>query len=121
MAFPFVGHHDASEIGMSAEPDTEEIEDLSLIEVSRRPDWGDAVDLRIEAVHWNRQAHSRLQTVRNDVIDDLEARFGRVVVHTGDIFEEVIAGLLYDRCGGADMLAGDLQRELGVMKLCVQE
>ena len=46
MALPFVGHHDAAQVGMSAEADAEEVEDLALVEVRRRPDGRDAVDLR---------------------------------------------------------------------------
>ena len=93
---------------MPSEPDTEEVEDLALIEVSRWPDGGDAVNLRIKTLHGDGQAHAGFQAVRDDVIDDLEARLRRVIVHAGYIFEEVIAGLLYKRCCGTDVLTRDL-------------
>src|SRR6185437_2023143 len=95
--------------------------DFALIEVSRRPDGNDAVDLEVHAVDWRREPHTSLQVERKDVIDDLEARFGGVVVHAGDIFEEVVAGLLYQRSGSADVLAGDLERQFAAIEFGVKQ
>ncbi len=106
---------------MPAEADSEEVEDLALIEISRRPDGSDAVDLEVHAVDRRRQPNTRLQAERKDVIDDLEARLGGVVVHAGDIFEEVVAGLLYQRGGGADVLAGDLERQFAAIEFGVEQ
>ena len=38
MALPVVGHHDAAQVGVAAEVNAEEVEDLALVEVGRGPD-----------------------------------------------------------------------------------
>ena len=57
--------------------------------------------------------------MREDVIGDLEARFGGVPVDGGDVFEEVVASLLHGLAGCDDVLAGDRDGQLGAVVLCV--
>ena len=92
---------------MAAEADAEEVEDFALVEVCRGPDGSDAVDDAIFAIEPDDEAHALLQRMRKDVIGDLEARLGGVPVDRGDVFEEVVAGLLARPAGGDDVLAGD--------------
>ena len=94
VAVPVVGHHDAGEARVAGEVDAEEVEDFALVEVGGGPDGGDGVDGEVVAVDAGDEADALFQRVREDMIGDLEARLGGVPVDGGDVFEEVVAGLL---------------------------
>src|SRR5271155_2659846 len=81
MTFPLIRHHDAAQVRVPREAHAEEVEDLALIEVRRRPDRSNAVDHRIVARHKGPQPDSLLHSVRNDVVADLKARLGRIPIH----------------------------------------
>src|SRR5438270_8743690 len=49
MAFPVFRHHDAAEVRMAKKAHAEQIEQLALKKVYRRPDRGDRLDRRIMA------------------------------------------------------------------------
>ncbi len=55
--------------------------------------------------------------MREDVVGDLKARLGGVPVDGGDVFEEVVAGLLDGLAGGDDVLAGDGDGQLVAVEL----
>src|SRR5271170_1765347 len=96
MAFPLVRQHDAAQVGVPGKADAEEIEDLALVEVSRRPDMGNAIDDWIVAGQKRPQPDALLHGVRKNVIADLKARFARVPIDRGHVFEEVVACGLND-------------------------
>src|SRR5271168_4165856 len=106
MPVPVFRHHDAAKVGMTADVDAEEVEDFALVEVGGGPDGGDAVDGGVFAVEANDEANALFQRHGEDVVGDLVARLGGVPVDGGDIFEEVVPGLLDGLAGSDDVLAG---------------
>ena len=63
------------------------------------------------------QADALLQLVGKDVVRDLEARLAGIPVHAGDVFEEVVAGVLQRAAGGANRVRGDDQGQLAAIEL----
>src|SRR5882757_4639411 len=112
MPIPVFGHHDAAQVGVAAEVNAEQVEDLALVKVSRGPDWCDAVEGRRVAVETDDKAQTFFQRHGKNVINDLEARLGGIPVDGGDILEEVVTGPLYGFAGRDDAFARDGDRQL---------
>src|SRR5260370_5467830 len=85
MPIPVFGHHDAAQVGVAAEVNAEQVEDLALVKVSRGPDRADAVEGRRIAVETDDKAQSLFQGHREDVVDDLQTRLGGLLDNSGDI------------------------------------
>src|SRR5271155_5253353 len=83
VSFPLVRHHDAAQIRVRREAHAEEVEDLALIKIRRRPYRSDAVDHWIVAGHESPQPDALLHRVRHNVVADLKTRLSRIPVHRG--------------------------------------
>src|SRR5258708_5078070 len=105
MPVPVFWHHDAAEVGVAAEVNAEEVEDLTLIKVGGGPGRGDCVDAFDVADEEDDKTQPLLQRNREGLVDDLEARWGGVRVDGGDVFEEFVARLLYAFTGRDDAFA----------------
>ena len=60
-AFPLIRQHDAAQIGMSAKAHAEEIPDLALVEIGRRPFRGDARYFGIQAIDQDAEPQTLLK------------------------------------------------------------
>ena len=115
MALPFIGHHDAAEIGMAGKADTEEIEDFAFVEVRRGPHRRDAGDFRVE-FDQDAEPDALLQAVRKNVVGHLKSGFVRIPVDAGDIFEKVISRGLEGSAHGAKVIAVDPQGQFALVE-----
>src|SRR5882757_3808607 len=106
MALPVFGHHDAARVGVAAEVNAEEVEDLALVEVGRGPDAGDAVDDRVGAIEADDQTKTGFEAMRKNVIGDLEAGLGGIPVDGGYIFKKIV-DRLNGLTGSDNVFAGD--------------
>src|SRR3954471_2884612 len=118
MAVPVFGHHDAAQVGVTAEVNAEEVEYLALVEVGGRPDGGDAVEGSVITCEANDEAHATLQREGENAVADLETRFGGVPVDSGDILEEVVTSGFDCLTCSNDVLTGDGDGELFTIELC---
>src|SRR5271165_5816029 len=64
MAFPFVGQHDAAQVGMFQEAYAEQVEHLALIPVRGAPHGGHGIDNRVNSPQPAFQAHALLAVER---------------------------------------------------------
>src|ERR1700743_775749 len=108
MPFPVFRHHDATQVGMAAKMNAEQVENLALIEVRSRPRRGNAVDRRGVTVEPNDQADSSFKGKKEKVIDDLETRLGRIPIDRSDIFNKGIAVSFQSFANRNDRFAGYL-------------
>ncbi len=110
---------------MSGEVDAEEVEDFALVEVGGGPDGGNGVDAGIVAGDAGVDADALLEAHAEDGVGDLEAGRCRSVrgipVDSGDVFEEVVAGILGGLGGGADVLRSDGEGEFFAVPLGVED
>ena len=83
MAVEVIGQHDAAQVGVVAEVDAEEIEDLALIPVGAAPDGRYGIDRWGWAAHSGFDAEARFLRDRVEMVDDFEARFGGVTIDGG--------------------------------------
>src|ERR1700693_2730790 len=116
MAFPLIGHHDATQVGVTAEAYSEQIPNFALIEVGRWPFGSNAFHFWLEAIDHDAEAEAFLQAVGEDVIGHLEAWFAGVPVHAGDVDQEVIAGGFEGAAHWAEVVAVDPQGQLTVIE-----
>src|ERR1017187_79136 len=119
MALPVFGHHDAREARVAGKVDAEEVEYLALVKVRRGPDGGDGIECEIGGVEPDGQANPLPQTVRDDVVGELETRLLRIPVDGGEVLEEVVAGGLDLSGGGDDRLLRHGDGELFAVELGV--
>src|SRR6266852_4136373 len=119
MPIPVLGHHDAAEVGVTAEMNAEQVEDLALVKIGGGPDWCDAVQGRGVAVETDDKTQTLFQRHRKDMVGDLEARLRGIPVDGGDVFEKVVAGLQDGLSGSDDVLAGDRDGQLVAVKFCI--
>ncbi len=63
MSLPVFGHHDAAQVGVTSEVHAEEVEDLTLIEISRRPDRSNAIERGVIACETHGDSQTALQGV----------------------------------------------------------
>src|SRR5215467_14676642 len=82
MSFPIIWHQDAPQIRMIPELDPEQVECFPLKPVGRAPDTGNRVDFRILAAQPALQPQTLVTSDRLQVIDHLEAGFGRIQIHS---------------------------------------
>src|SRR5216683_4636876 len=119
MPIPVLGHHDAAEVGVTAEVNAEQVKDLALVKIGGGPDRGNAVNGCIAAVESDDETQPLLQRHGKNVVSDLEARLRGVPVHSGDIFEESVAGLQDGLSSSDDVLASDRDGQFVAVKFCV--
>src|ERR1022692_2639711 len=84
MPFPIVRQHDAAQIRMVPEPHAEQIECFPLELVRAAPHFRHGIDLRIAARQAALQAQPLVPVERVQMINDFEARLGRIQVHAGN-------------------------------------
>ena len=92
---------------MPVKTNSEEVEDLSFVEICRRPDRGNAIYAGIERFQHDAKAQALFQFVGNDVIGYLKPGFAGIPVDASDVFEEVVAGVLNNATGFANFITGD--------------
>src|ERR1700684_1399122 len=115
MTFPLIGQHDSAQVGVSAEAHAEEVPDLALVEISRRPFWSDAGYFGIRAIDQDAEPETFLQAVGKNVVGDLKTRFAGVPVHAGDVDEEVVARFLQRAADGADVVTLDAESQFAAV------
>src|SRR5580698_3850242 len=83
----------------------EEIPYLALIKIRRRPDGSNTVNAGVDAFDGRDKPYAILKTVRQDMVSHLKARFARIPIDAGDVFQEVIARGFYGLTGAANLIA----------------
>src|ERR1700733_1700094 len=119
MPIPVFRHHDAAQIGMAAEVNTEEVKNLALVKVRGWPDSSDAVKRGRIAVEANNQTHPLFAREGKYVIDDLKSRLRGVPVDSSNILKKVVAVLFHCFAGGDDAFASDSDGQFVAVELCV--
>jgi len=115
VAFPVFRHQDPTQVRMSRELYPKEIENLALEGIGARINGNQRVHTRIlsAGAHLESKAFRVLQ--REQVINNLKARFVRVDVHGGDVGEESVgeAGFVPQELARPDQHIGpDVDRDL---------
>src|SRR5260370_7982064 len=118
MPFPIVRHHYAAQVRMIEEADAEEVEHFALIPVGATPDSGDGFNHRILARQAALQAQPLIAIDAVQVVDNFEARFGRIAIHRGNRAQaDEFLIVLEKSADTADLARRNLHRKLAALEL----
>src|SRR5581483_8377997 len=120
ISLPVLGHHDADEVRVAVEADSEEIKDLALEIVARGEDGEDGIDLGVVAQQLHFETYSLFPRHGKHVVAELETGLGGIPVHAGDVGQEREAelGIFFQGADGRDnVLARNPDAELVAVEL----